>query len=347
MRLGIVVNDLNVEEPHHDAVGIAHAAIKRGHDVCMASAQDLACQPDGHITAVSRFAKRSGRSSTELLLRELQSSDERFTSVALDQLDAVIFRSDPSGRAADGRPIGSANVAFGRLLADRHVLVLNDPCGTAIASSKLYLQHFPERCRPDALISRDPDEIKTFASTHGGRAVIKPISGSSGRSVFLLRSDDCHNANQMIETVLREGHVVAQEYIDASDGDVRVLCVNGRPLRCEGRYAAVRRVAARGDFRNNGHKGGQRLPATVTQEMIASLELLGRRLISDGLFLVGVDVASDKVLEINVLSPGGLGWASMFEDVDFFGPVVAAIEEKIDALRAHVGNFDNAYWATF
>jgi glutathione synthase len=166
--------------------------------------------------------------------------------------------------------------------------------------------------------------------------------------VFLLRSDDDQNANQMIETVARDGQVVAQEYVPAAaEGDVRLLLINGRPLQRNGRYAALRRVAATGDFRNNGNAGAQRLRTDVTDAMIAAAELLTPRLIQDGLFLVGVDVAGDKILELNVLSPGGLGWATRFEGIDFYTPVIEAVESKVAALREFKGDYDNAYWATF
>jgi glutathione synthase len=198
------------------------------------------------------------------------------------------------------------------------------------------------------LVSRDPQEIRAFAARHEGRAVIKPTHGTKGRNVFLLRSDDDENANQMIEAVAQEGQVIAQEYVpEAAAGDVRLLLVNGRPLQQDGRFAAVRRVSASGDFRNNGHVGAKRTKADVNERMIATAELAAPRLIKDGLFLVGLDLAGDKILEMNVSSPGGLGWATAFEDIDFYAPVIEAIDRKVAALREFDGPYDNAYWATW
>jgi glutathione synthase len=346
VRLGIVVNDLSIEEPHDDALGLAFTAAKRGHETWMMSAPRLACRPDGSVTAVARVAP-APVGTTDDFARALRAPENSAQAIDLRRLDVLMIRSDPSGTTGGNSWIGAANAAFGRLLAERRVLVLNDPLGNLAAATKIYHQHLPEASRPDMLVSRDPHQIKSFADAHDGRAVIKPMHGSSGRSVFLLRSEDDQNANQMIETVARDGQVIAQEYVPAAAaGDVRLLLLNGRPLQRNGRYAALRRVAAAGDFRNNGNVGAQRLRTDVTDAMIAAAELLAPRLIRDGLFLVGVDVAGDKILELNVLSPGGLGWATRFEGIDFYTPVIEAIECKVAGLREFGGDYDNAYWAT-
>ena len=70
------------------------------------------------------------------------------------------------------------------------------------------------------------------------------------------------------------------------------------------------------------------------------------KLIADGMFLVGLDIVGDKLMEINVFSPGGLGSCQKLYDVDFTEPVIEALERKV-ALRAHYGpNLDNARLAT-
>ncbi len=83
----------------------------------------------------------------------------------------------------------------------RHgVIVLNDPNGLAKASTKMYFQLFPEEVRPHTLITRDSEEIKAFAKEEG-TIVLKPLQGSGGASVFLVRPEDMPNINQMIDAV--------------------------------------------------------------------------------------------------------------------------------------------------
>jgi glutathione synthase/RimK-type ligase-like ATP-grasp enzyme len=45
-------------------------------------------------------------------------------------------------------------------------------------------------------------------------------------------------------------------------------------------------------------------PAEVTDTMLRIAEVIRPKLVRDGMFFVGVDIAGDKLLEINVFSPG-------------------------------------------
>src|SRR5690606_31609580 len=134
--------------------------------------------------------------------------------------------------------------------------------------------------------------------------VLKPLQGSGGASVFLVRPDDIPNINQMIDAVSRDGYVIAQEYLPAAtEGDMRLFMMNGRPLRVKGKYAAFRRIRSGGDMRSNGHAGGKLAEAEVTDTALRMAEIVRPKLVQDGMFLVGLDVVGDKLMEINVFSP--------------------------------------------
>jgi glutathione synthase len=49
------------------------------------------------------------------------------------------------------------------------------------------------------------------------------------------------------------------------------------------------------------------------------------------MFLVGLDMVGNKLLEINVFSPGGLGTAERLENVDFTAAVIEGLEQKVRA----------------
>ena len=121
-----------------------------------------------------------------------------------------MLRSDPSTDTGPRTWAQTAGINFGRIAMRHGVIVLNDPNGLAGAMNKIYFQLFPEEVRPRTVISRDRDEIKTFIQEEGGHAVLKPLLGSGGANVFLVRLDDRPNLNQMIEAVSREGYVIAQ-----------------------------------------------------------------------------------------------------------------------------------------
>ncbi len=188
----------------------------------------------------------------------------------------------------------------------RHgVIVLNDPNGLAKAMNKMYFQLFPEQVRPRTLITRDREEIRKFAMEEGGNIVLKPLQGSGGTGVFLVRIDDLSNLNQMIEAVSRDGYVIAQEYLPAaSEGDTRLFLMNGQPFRYKGKYAAFRRVRTGDDMRSNIHAGGKLRQAEISDMHLKIAEIVRPKLVQDGMFLVGLDIVGDKLMEINVFSPG-------------------------------------------
>ncbi|MDA1055100.1 MAG: hypothetical protein O3C40_32155 [Planctomycetota bacterium] len=68
--------------------------------------------------------------------------------------------------------------------------------------------------------------------------------------------------------------------------------------------------------------------------------------VQDGMFLVGLDIVGDKLMEINVFSPGGLGSAQQFEKTNFSDHVIDAIERKVQYMKYYGRNFDNVDMAT-
>ena len=226
------------------------------------------------------------------------------------------------------------------------VIVLNDPNGLARAMNKLYLQSFPEAVRPKTLITRSTKRLEKFAAELG-TIVLKPLQGSGGSGVFLLRPDDHANMNQIIEAVSRDGYIVAQEYLPAAaEGDTRLFLMNGLPLRHKGRYAAFRRIRTGDDMRSNIHAGGKLRKAELTDTHFRLAEIVRPRLVEDGMFLVGLDVVGDKLMEINVFSPGGLGSAQQFTKINFANHVIEAIERKVQYMEYYGRNFDNVDMCT-
>jgi glutathione synthase len=191
------------------------------------------------------------------------------------------------------------------------------------------------------MITRDHSEIKAFARELG-TVVLKPLQGSGGASVFLVRPDDMPNINQMIDAVSRDGFVIAQEYLPAAqEGDTRLFVMNGQPLRVKGKYAAFRRVRKGEDMRSNIHAGGKLAAAEITKEALHLAEMVRPKLVQDGMFLVGLDVVGDKLMEINVFSPGGLGSAQKLTKINFSKYVVEAMARKVDYMEYYGRNFGN------
>jgi glutathione synthase len=347
LKIGLVVNDVLTETAGYTTTRLALSALNRGHEVWEIGVGDLAYDPDDSIRARARSVPRKKYQTTEAYLKDLQGKNAVVERISIDELDILVLRNDPAPDAIARPWAASAGILFGRMATRRGVIVLNDPNGLAKATNKMYFQAFPEEVRPRTLITRDRQEIKSFAKEMGGSVVLKPLQGSGGQSVFLVRPEDVANMNQMIDAVSRDGYVIAQEYLTAAEmGDMRLFLLNGQPLRYKGKYAAFRRIRRGGDMRSNVHAGGSLAKAEIGAVELRIAEIVRPKIVQDGMFLVGLDIVGDKLMEINVFSPGGLGSAQKFEKVNFGHSVIAALERKVQYMEFYRRNFDNDEMAT-
>lgn len=346
MRIGLVVNDVMTEQAAYTTTRIAKCAIELGHEAWEMGVGDFIYAPDGSINAVARSVKGKEYAGLPEFLAELQSGDCRQERLRVDDLDVLMLRYDPA-EERDRPWAQTSGILFGELAASRGVIVLNDPRTMASAINKTYFQQFPELVRPSTLISRNVDEIKEFMAQQQDKVVIKPLQGSGGAGVFLIREDEAANVNQMIEAVIRDGYCIVQEYLPgAVDGDVRLFVMNGRPLMSQGKYAAFRRVSKKGDMRSNMHSGGESEAVEVTDQMLNLVEAVRPKLVRDGMFLAGLDIVDDKLMEINVFTPGGLGSASRHAGVDFTETVIHALQRKVEYRALYGKQIDNREIAT-
>lgn len=328
MRIAFFVNALETEDPRYTTTRLARAALQRGHEVFYMGVDDFTYEASDRLSGRAHAAASEGSDLQGFLDGALAVEAE---TLDLESLDVLMLRNDPASELPE-RPWAQAlGAIFGEQVAERGALVLNDPVGLGKALNKLYFQAFPREVRPATMVSRDTDEIKKFIADYRG-AVVKPLSGSGGQGVFRVRADEGENINQMIEAVMRDGYVVVQEYLpQAAEGDLRLFLMNGRPLQIESAYAAFRRISEGEDMRSNMSAGARSEPGEVDARALALAERVRPKLIEDGMFLVGLDIAGDKLLEVNVFSPGGLGSATEFTGVDFSSVVIEALEGKVQA----------------
>ena len=346
MKIGFVVNDVATELPTYTTTRLALAASQAGHEVSLMGLGDFAYEPDGSMSARARQASGKRYRSLERYLEDVQ-KPEVVKQLDIGEFDVVMLRNDPAEDANEKPWAATAAIAFGQLFAEAGVLVVNDPSSLANALSKAYFQHFPKTVRPRTLISRDEALISSFIDELGGRAVLKPLQGSGGSGVFLVDRKESPNLSQIIEAIARDGYVVAQEYLkEAEEGDIRMFVMNGVPLQVDGAYAAFRRRNTTGDMRSNMKVGGKAEAVDVTPEMLHMVDLIRPKLVADGMFLVGLDIVGDKLMEVNVFTPGGLGSCQALYDVDFAPAVIADLERKRRIAQHYGSELDNLRLAT-
>lgn len=347
MRLGFVINSLPAEKPEYTTVRLALMANRMGHETWLMGVDDFSHRADGTIAARARSAPGRQYKTEDSYLAKVRGADGVEERISVEELDVVMMRNDPADDLVDRPWAVISGVLFGQLMVARGTLVLNDPANLADAVNKTYFQHFPEAVRPTTLISRDVDEISHFIDDIGGSAILKPLQGSGGTGVFLVSSDESPNLNQMVDAVGRDGYIVAQEVLsDAMNGDVRMFVMNGDPLVRDGHYAAFRRVNKSADLRSNVSAGGKPQKVKVTDDMLEVVEIVRPKLKTDGMFLVGLDIVGDKLMEVNVFSPGGLGICQNLYGVNFTETVIDALEYKVGLRNHYPSDLGNAALAT-
>jgi len=337
MKIGFVVNELDTEIGNYTTTRLALTALSMGHEAWYIGVADFGYDQDATIMAHAHSAPGRKYASGDSYLAALKGEKATVERISLSELDVVMLRSDPSDDAIERPWAAQAGVMFCRRATRQGVLVLNHPDGLLGALNKMYFQDFPEAVRPRSIITRDPADIKAFAKSEGGKIVLKPLQGSGGQSVFLVRPEDASNLNQMIDAVSRDGYIVAQEYLPAAEkGDTRMFLMNGVPLVNDGKYAAFRRVRSGGDMRSNITAGGKVAGAKIDDVALSIADMVRPKLVKDGMFFVGLDIVGDKLMEINVFSPGGLGSAEHFEETDFTRGLIEAMERKVQ-YASHYG----------
>ena len=347
MLIAFFVNAIESEYPRYTTTVLAYEASQRGHEVCYITPGDFVLSSDEGMQVHARVippSKKKSRSRDEFFAA--LKGAKKTTLLAMEDIDVLMLRSDPSNDAGERPWAEMAGIQFGRRAVEAGVLVLNDPDTLSLAINKLYFESFTHAVRADTLITRNAADIKAFAKKHGGKIVLKPLQGSGGQGVFLVNSKSSGNLNQMTEAISRDGYIIAQSYVPEADkGDMRLFLMNGWPLQIDGKYAAMRRVGAEDDVRSNIHAGGEAKAVKITDRELRLAELIRPKLQADGMFLVGIDIIGDTILEVNVFSPGNLFTCSEMAGVSFADLILQSIERKLQIRDQFPGQFTNTQLA--
>ncbi len=346
MNIAFIINDIQTEKAAFTTIYLALTAHKRGHKVYVFGVGDLGYSADGHMIAKAMSPGERNYNTNDTFFKALKESEP--IRISSKDLDVLYLRNDPSDDINKRNWAQNAAYIFGQIAVRDGVIVLNDPGSLSDAVNKMYFQHFPEILRPQTIITRDAKDIQAFFEAQKQKKIIlKPLQGSGGKNVFVVDKQSKANLNQIIEAISVDGFIIAQEYLPkATEGDTRFFLMNGVPLQKNGVCAAMKRVNNSGDIRNNIHAGGKGIKAEVDEEMMKLVDILKPKLVQDGMFLVGADIVGDKLMEINVFSPGGLNMISQMHDVNFGEIIIEAIEKKVAYKKTYGPYIDNKTLAT-
>lgn len=238
--------------------------------------------------------------------------------------DAMFVRKDP--------PIDTTMINFLDSIVD-DVFIINDINGMRKANNKTYTSCFDDTNNsylPVTYVSKNKEYLKkVIKESPSERMILKPLNGYGGSGVIVLEKSATQNINSLLDFYIDAGskknYVIIQEFIEgAEEGDTRILLLNGEVI------GAMRRVPAEGEARSNVHAGGTVQKHTLTKTEQALCKKIGPQLVKDGLYLVGIDVINGKLLEVNVLSPGGIVNINRLNKVKLQKKILDFVESKVE-----------------
>ena len=289
---------------------IAEEAQARGHELFYYTPEHLSYR-EGRVMARGWPLRVRRVKGDHFELGEMQDVD-------LAGFDVVWLRQDP--------PFDMFYITTTHLLQrlTPGTLVVNDPFWVRNYPEKLLVLDFPD-LTPPTTIARDLDTIRAFKAEHGD-IILKPLYGNGGAGVFRLTESDRNLASlHELFTGFSREPLIAQKFLpDVSNGDKRVILVDGEPV------GAINRVPAEGETRSNMHVGGRPEKIGLTERDREICARIGPLLREKGQIFVGIDVIGDYLTEINVTSPTGIQELERFDGVN----IAAKIWEAIEARRA-------------
>ena len=287
---------------------IAEEAQARGHELFFYTPDHLAFQ-EGKVTA-------RGQNFTVQRVQGQHADLSEMQEVDLADFDVIWLRQDP--------PFDMHYITTTHLLDLIHpdTLVVNDPFWVRNYPEKLLVLRFPD-LTPPTTVARDLETIKAFKKKHGD-VILKPLYGNGGAGVFRLDQNDRNLASlhEVFTGFSREPLIVQKFLPDVSNGDKRVILVDGEPI------GAINRVPAKGETRSNMHVGGRPEKVGLTERDRRICAAIGPLLREKGQIFVGIDVIGDYLTEINVTSPTGIQELERFDGINAAEKIWEAIEAR-------------------
>jgi glutathione synthase len=232
-------------------------------------------------------------------------------------VDVVLMRQDP--------PFDLGYITATHLLEriEGETLVVNDPAAVRNAPEKIWVLDFA-RFMPPTMITRSIGAARKFLAEHED-IVVKPLHGFAGGSVFRIGADGRNLASliELFNTTFREPHVIQKFLPEITEGDKRIVLVDGEIA------GAINRVPGEGEIRSNLAVGGRAAKTELTPREKEICATLGPELRRRGLLFVGIDVIGGQWLtEINVTSPTGIVAIDAFNGTDTAALIWDAIERR-------------------
>ena len=256
----------------------------------------------------------------ERLVEEFEKAKINIEVIDPHLIDIFIDRDDRKSVLVEGKSLplpsfvlprtGSGTTYYIKAVIRRFermgVIVLNGSEAIDNVKDKLYTHQILAQSNldiPKTMLLKHPIDVKFVEKNIGFPVIVKTISGSYGKGVFI--ADGKKQLTQLItmaEITKKSYNIVIQEFIKDSYGkDLRVFVLNGKVIGC------MMRQSSDDDFRANIMRGGEGIPYQVNDKVEWIATEAAKVLDLD---IAGVDLLFDnggyKICEVNS-SPGFKG----------------------------------------
>lgn len=305
---------------------LIHEAASRGYMVALTTTNNLTIRDSVASAFCDVIVRRKKEVSSKAPIF-YKKTEFRRSQLPLSGFDVIIMRSNP--------PLDSLALNFlDSVKSD--TFIMNDIDGLRIANNKLYTASFNDpgtNFIPATHVSKNRDYLqRVFRESECDKMILKPLAGFGGEGVIVLEKSAKQNFNSLLDFYLGvnqsrgDNYVILQDYVEgAEEGDVRIMMLNGEPI------GAMRRVPAKEDIRSNIHAGGREVKHILTKEEKQLCKYIGPKLLRDGLYFTGIDVIGGKLIEVNVLSPGGITRINTLNRTRLQKQVIDFIENVVGA----------------
>lgn len=310
-------------DPENDStLRLIHEAASRRHTVAITTVDSLTIR-DSVASAFCNVLKKRDKISSSVPTFYRQAEFKR-SKLPLAGFDVIFMRANP--------PMDALALNF--LDSVRNdVFIMNDLDGLRIANNKLYPASFSgeaARYIPVTHVSKSQEYLaQVLVESNTDKMIMKPLNGFGGQGVIVVEKSAQQNFRSLLDFYIGTGkgnYVILQEYVEGAEkGDVRILLLNGEPI------GAMLRVPAANEIRSNIHAGGREVKHILSKEEKALCAALGPQLVRDGLYFVGLDVIGGKLIEVNVLSPGGITRINRLNRVKLQTNVLNFVENVVSA----------------
>jgi len=322
MNVSFIMYPWEEMEPENDStLAMIHEFAKRGHGVAITTPANLTIR-DSVAFAFSRCLKRADKIPSNL--KSFHTKAEFYDEMLpLAGFDVIILRSNP--------PLDMIMLNFLDSVKD-DVFIMNDLDGIRRANNKLYTAVFEDEKNeiiPRTHVTKNKKYLKDVIKEGPDKMILKPLNGFGGSGVILIEKRAMMSINSLLDFYIdnvdgSSNYVILQDYIPGAElGDVRILLLNGLPI------GAMKRVPGDEDHRSNVSAGGTVQKHTLSKQEKELCRRIGPKLVKDGLYFAGIDVIGGMLVEVNVMSPGGITYINKVYKTRLQEKIIDFVEDKV------------------